>query len=183
MPVHQFRRVGIVDHVNWYRLAFAHAQHRPGRRAVVADGGKNVRRVQLDRHWRNAKRVIGLAHRARPGVIGMPPARRIACAAICALDPAPATQPAPALPDQCHPAEFSRFAPDSQFCPSADSRILPASSHAFRRRDKAACRYIASPPATNDWPVSSITALRYQPFSRAAPLRGGPDEALHRSHS
>ncbi len=32
VPVHQFRRVGIVDHVNGDRLAFAHPQHRPRRR-------------------------------------------------------------------------------------------------------------------------------------------------------
>ncbi len=39
VPVHELRSVGVVDDLNGDRLAFAHAQHRPGRGAVVADGG------------------------------------------------------------------------------------------------------------------------------------------------
>ena len=48
VPMHQFRRIRIVDHVNGHRLAFAHAQHRPGRGAVVADGRENVGAVQFN---------------------------------------------------------------------------------------------------------------------------------------
>ena len=64
VPVHQLRRVGVVDDLDRDRLAFAHAQHRAGRSAVVADGGENVRAVELDRHRRDAQGVVGLA---RPG--------------------------------------------------------------------------------------------------------------------
>ena len=61
MPMHQFRRIGVVDDFHCHRLAFPHAQHRPRRSAVIADGRKNVRAVELHRDRRDAQGKVRFA--------------------------------------------------------------------------------------------------------------------------
>ena len=67
MPVHKLLRIGIVNHLNGHRLAFAHAQNWPGRRAIVANGRKDMRSIQFNRHWRDTNRVIRLLTRRALG--------------------------------------------------------------------------------------------------------------------
>ena len=60
VPMHEFRRIGVVDDLHRDRLALAHAQHRARCSAVVADRGENVGAVELDRDRGDAQRVVGL---------------------------------------------------------------------------------------------------------------------------
>jgi len=61
MPVDEFRRVGIVEDIDGDGLAFLEAQHRSGSGAVVANGGENVRGVELDRDGGDAKGDVSTA--------------------------------------------------------------------------------------------------------------------------
>src|SRR6202044_3339232 len=50
VPMHEFRCVGVIHHVDDDRFALAHAQNRPRGGAVVADGRDDVRAVEFDRN-------------------------------------------------------------------------------------------------------------------------------------
>ena len=54
-------RVGVVDDIDGDRLAFLHAQDRPGRRAVVADGGEDAVGGKLDGDRGDAQGDVGRA--------------------------------------------------------------------------------------------------------------------------
>ena len=100
MPMHKFRRIGIVDHLYRHRLAFAHAQHRSWCNSVVADRGENVRAVEFHRNRGDAQRVVR---------------RRLRCP--CAGSPGreAARLPLQPAPKPCRPVSgdraCSRFAP------------------------------------------------------------------------
>ena len=70
VPVDELRRIGVVDDVDGDGLAFAHAQNGAGRRAVVADGGDDVRPVEFDGDRRDAEGVVGFGLRHGRGCRG-----------------------------------------------------------------------------------------------------------------
>ena len=60
MPMHEFRRVGIVVDIDDDALAFLEAQQRPGKLAVVERGRDDVVGRELDQPGGDAQRVVGL---------------------------------------------------------------------------------------------------------------------------
>ena len=161
VPMHQFRRIGIVDHVHSHRLAFAHPQHGSRRSPVVANGRKNVRAVELHRHRSNAQRVICFAssassrrHRHAWASVDLRQGRH---------------RPAAGL----RQAPIRRIGEDRVYSRSPRRNRLPASSHGQTSRQQAAPAQ--NSPATIRCTISStnrdkLVRLSAKRFSR----RGGP---------
>ena len=61
VPMDEFGYVGVVDDVHGDWFALAHAEHRPGRDAVVADGAEDASGCELHGHGGDAQGVVGLA--------------------------------------------------------------------------------------------------------------------------
>ena len=82
VPMHQLRRVRIVEDVDGYRFSFLHAQQRAGNLAVVADGLDDLARRDFKRYGSDVDGVIRLRGRLQPGrndEAGAGPSRNGAC--------------------------------------------------------------------------------------------------------
>ena len=148
VPMNQLRRISLVDHINAHRFSFAHPQNRSRRRAVIANGRKNVRRVEFDLNRRNAQCVIRLALRGL-ACIAIP-----ACASLC---PRRIDRAAAACANAAPPSlsNSRRFTVSPSFLSSTCLHRLTRST----RRTRSGQRPNAL-SATKTPPLSSITALR-----------------------